>query len=51
MSRLGVIYATHRTRCAACDETIEPDDPIILWENDGEWVHEDCCPEGEGAME
>lgn len=51
MSRLGVQYAHRKTRCPVCDEPIEEGDPIILRENEEEWVHEECCPDGEGAFE
>ena len=37
------IYASYRTRCGECQDTIEEGEPIE--EMDGEWVHAACADE------
>lgn len=39
---LARTIAERPSRCAACDGGIEEGDPIVLLEDDGEWVHEGC---------
>lgn len=35
--------AVRSSRCAVCDEKIEEGDPIVLLEDDEEWVHQECA--------
>lgn len=51
MSRIGTQYARRPSRCPCCDEPIKEGDAILYFEAEEEWVHEECCPEGEGAFE
>lgn len=41
----AVVEATFRSKCAACGDTIERGDPIVIVDDD--WIHVDCSLEVE----